>query len=66
MTGAVQSQHCVLPVEEGAPGTEDFKIGNAVVGSEAGHLFWHAFTEHLFELHAPETLEDHRQIPIVR
>ncbi|WP_041183201.1 glycosyltransferase family 32 protein [Xanthomonas oryzae] len=61
----VLSQHCVLPVEEGAPGHEDFKIGNAVFGSEPGHPFWRAFIEHIFTAHAPEALQDHREIPMI-
>ncbi|SEK82104.1 Glycosyltransferase sugar-binding region containing DXD motif-containing protein [Pseudoxanthomonas sp. GM95] len=58
-------QPCVLPVEEGRPGSADFKIGNAVLGSEAGHPFWGDFIEHVFTQHAPETLTDHRRIPHV-
>ncbi|WP_226427648.1 glycosyltransferase family 32 protein [Xanthomonas sp. NCPPB 2865] len=61
----VLAQQCVLPIEEGAPGNEQFKIGNAVFGSEAGHPFWRAFIEHIFTTHAPEMLEDHRQIPMI-
>ncbi|KAB7762618.1 glycosyltransferase family 32 protein [Xanthomonas maliensis] len=56
---------CVLPVEEGAPGNDVFKIGNAVFGSEPGHPFWAAFIEHIFTAHAPQALEDHRQIPMI-
>ncbi|MCF5919652.1 hypothetical protein L2243_22285, partial [Xanthomonas perforans] len=44
---------------------EDFKIGNAVFGSEPGHPFWRAFIEHIFTAHAPETLQDHREIPMI-
>ncbi|KIQ25870.1 hypothetical protein XcmpCFBP7700_06610 [Xanthomonas campestris] len=61
----VLTQACVLPVEEGAPDNAAFKIGNAVFGSEAGHPFWRAFIEHIFSAHAPELLEDHRQIPMM-
>lgn len=61
----VLTQACVLPVEEGAPDNAAFKIGNAVFGSEAGHPFWRAFIEHIFSAHAPELVEDHRQIPMM-
>lgn len=58
-------QQCVLPIEDGALGNDQFKIGNAVFGSQAGHPLWRAFIEHIFNVHAPETLEDHRQIPMI-
>lgn len=61
----IMAQACVLPLEEGAIGSEDFKIGNAVFGSQPGHPFWSAFIAHVFTEHAPETLDDHRQIPMI-
>ncbi len=60
---ALLMQPCVLPLEEGRPGSVDFKIGNAVFGSSAGHRFWGDFITHIFTKHTPETLDDHRLIP---
>jgi len=65
MDAHLMSQVCILPLEEGAEGTQDFKIGNAVLGSQAGHPFWSAFIAHIFQAHAPEVLEDHRRIPLI-
>jgi hypothetical protein len=62
---ALLEQACVLPVEEGRPGSGDFKIGNAVLASRAGHPFWSDFIAHIFTAHAPENLDDHRLIPHV-
>ncbi|RXR08460.1 glycosyltransferase family 32 protein [Pseudoxanthomonas composti] len=62
---SIMSQACVLPIEEGAVGGQAFKIGNAVFGSRPGHPFWAAFIEHVFTAHAPDTLEDHRKIPMI-
>ncbi|MEE7547198.1 hypothetical protein HF319_09285 [Xanthomonas sp. Kuri4-1] len=59
------AQACVLPLEEGRVGTPEFKIGNAVFGSEPGHPFWAAFIDHIFSAHRPEALQDHRQIPMI-
>ncbi len=56
-------QCCILPIEEGTVGSPDFRIGNAVLGSVAGHPFWAAFIEHLFTTQAPEALTDPRLIP---
>jgi hypothetical protein len=55
--------NCLLPIEEGSVGSTDFKIGNAVFGSAPGHPFWAAFIGHIFDVHAPENLVDHRGIP---
>jgi hypothetical protein len=65
LDASLLEQGCVLPVEEGRPGSVDFKIGNAVLGSSAGHPFWSGFITHIFTAHAPETLDDHRLIPHV-
>lgn len=65
LDASILSQACVLPIEEGVLGGQDFKIGNAVFGSQAGHPFWAAFIEYVFTAHAPETLGDHRQIPMI-
>ncbi|MCC5086419.1 glycosyltransferase family 32 protein [Xanthomonas campestris] len=62
---ALLEQPCVLPIEEGALGQPNFKLGNAVFGSEAGHPFWASLIEHIFVAHLPERLTDHRQIPMV-
>lgn len=62
---ALLERPCVLPIEEGALGQPDFKLGNAVFGSEPGHPFWASLIEHIFVAHLPERLTDHRQIPMV-
>jgi hypothetical protein len=59
------SLNCVLPLEEGAIGTPDFKIGNAVFASAPGHPLWSQFIEYIFSAHAPEQLTDHRKIPSI-
>lgn len=58
------AQRCVLPLEEGAEGNADFKIGNAVFGSEPGYPLWGDFIDHIFGS-APEELTDHRRIPVI-
>ncbi|MET0289444.1 MAG: glycosyltransferase [Pseudoxanthomonas sp.] len=65
LDGAILAGTCVLPIEEGKVDSEDFKIGNAVFGSEPGHPFWAAFIEYVFTQHVPETLDDHRMIPMI-
>lgn len=63
LSRVLMARDCVLPVEEGRPGSVDFKIGNAVMGSRAGHPFWSDFITHLFTAHQPEAIRDHRVIP---
>jgi hypothetical protein len=63
ISGELMQQNCILPIEEGVPGSADFKLGNAVFGSAKGHPLWGAFIDHIFTQHAPEKLEDHRGIP---
>ncbi|MGI4848510.1 MAG: glycosyltransferase family 32 protein [Janthinobacterium lividum] len=53
---------CILPIEEGTPGSADFKLGNAVFGSAPGHPFWADFITSIFNNDAPEDLREHLPI----
>lgn len=61
----LMAKNCVLPIEEGAVCTQEFKIGNAIFGSAQGHPFWAGFINHIFTVHEPENLTDHRLIPSI-
>ena len=56
---------CVLPIEVGAWGTTDLRIGNSVFGSAPGHPFWGDFINYVFAVYSPEMLQDHRLIPSI-
>jgi mannosyltransferase OCH1-like enzyme len=43
------AQACVLPIEEFQLGHPQFKIGNAILGSQKNHPFWPALIKQIFE-----------------
>ncbi len=59
------AQRCVLPIEEGRPGSTDFKIGNAVFASEPSYPLWGDFIRFIFATHDVVHLQDHRKITAI-
>lgn len=60
---------CTLPVEAGvapdrgeAPGDEPFRLGNALLASVPGHIFWQDLIKHIFSTHSLAQL--HAEDPI--
>jgi len=53
---------CLLPIEEGATNTSDFKIGNAVFASQPGYPLWSDFIHFIFDRYDVVNLKEHREI----
>lgn len=56
---------CLLPIEEGQVGSDNFKIGNAVFASEPGYPLWADFIRFIFANHDVVNLKDHRAITAI-